>query len=92
MFPRPAHQWQHAFITSTLPETTREVQNPLHLDVPPRAGWGPYTCQQGRRFPGYGHTYWVGLTVGWRYLGGGSLWYVQMVTMLSRSGTWRGLD
>jgi hypothetical protein len=53
---------------------------------------GTYQYVDGQHFPGSGHAFWFGLTFGWRYLAGGSLFYVQMVTMLTRSGTWRGLD
>ena len=53
---------------------------------------GTYQYVDGQHFPGSAHASWFGLTFGWRYLAGGSLWYVQMVYMLTRSGTWRGLD
>jgi len=53
---------------------------------------GKYQYSDGHHFPGSAHVTWLGLTFGWRYLAGGSLWYVQMVYMLTRSGTWRGLD
>lgn len=53
---------------------------------------GTYQYADGQHFPGSAHAFWLGLTFGWRYLAGGSLWYAQLVTTLTRSGTWRGLD
>jgi hypothetical protein len=53
---------------------------------------GTYQYQDGHHFPGPAHASWIGLTLGWRHVAGGSLFYLQMVYMLTRSGTWRGLD
>jgi len=53
---------------------------------------GKYEYIDGNRFPGPGHVHWFGITFGWRYLAGGSLFYVQPTYMLSHSGTWRGND
>jgi hypothetical protein len=53
---------------------------------------GDFEYINGNHFPGPGHVHWFGITFGWRYLAGGSLFYVQPTYMLSRSGTWRGID
>ena len=53
---------------------------------------GKYQYVDGQHFPGSAYAHWLGLTFGWRYLAGASLWYLQAVYMLTRSGDWRGLD
>jgi hypothetical protein len=53
---------------------------------------GKFEYGDGNHFPGPGHVHWFGITLGWRYLAGGSLFYLQPTYMLTRSGTWRGLD
>ena len=53
---------------------------------------GEFEYINGNHFPGPGHVHWFGITFGWRYLAGGSLFFLQPTYMLTRSGTWRGLD